>query len=295
MGHALEPNQRAFTMAEPVEVNRFGIRETEVAPGRAQPSLRILAMGDSQTFGVGLPAEKTWPKQLQIALSRRAPGCRIEVVDAGLPASATWNQEVLGRRLLGVYRPDLVVVGFYVNDVMKATGRPAFSTTRKSPLVVRTVYLAKRSALITALWRAWSSPQQVVRPSPDFVQERFVIEDSHAGETAAGWDQVRASLEHMRDDARKAGAGLVVMAMPRVDEVDGRIAAGRWESRLREIVRRLSVPLVDVLPVLRATAAGRDLTIPWDGHYNAVAQAAMANALAKELLEEMPAGQCPHQ
>lgn len=289
MGHSLEPNQHAFTMNTPVEINELGIREGEMEPNRTRPSLRILAMGDSQTFGVGLRSEDTWPKQLERVLARDASGCRVEVVNAGLPASATWNQEVLARRLLPIYRPDLVVVGFYVNDVMKATGQPPFSTRRKSSLALRAVYLAKRSAVVTAVWQAWLSLREITRSSEDFVHEKSVVEDSHPWETAPGWSQVQSSLEHMKGDAGRAGAGLVVMAMPRVDEVDGRIAGGRWQSRLLAITRPLEVPLVDMLPVLReAHARGDLLTIPWDGHFSAAAQAAMANALARALVNEMP-------
>ena len=54
MGHALRPGQMAFTHDRPVLTSSLGIRDREIAPESAPGTLRVLALGDSQTFGNGL-------------------------------------------------------------------------------------------------------------------------------------------------------------------------------------------------------------------------------------------------
>jgi lysophospholipase L1-like esterase len=82
------------------------------SPGRR----KILCLGDSITYGIGLPDGETYPARLQAELERRYPG-RFEVLNAGVNAYPVsfehqrflylWNRGV---------RPDVVVVGFSMNE-----------------------------------------------------------------------------------------------------------------------------------------------------------------------------------
>src|SRR5713101_7589063 len=64
MGHTLRPRQTAFTHDRPVQTNSLGLRDSEVGPEPRPGTLRVLALGDSQTFGNGLNLSDTWPKRL---------------------------------------------------------------------------------------------------------------------------------------------------------------------------------------------------------------------------------------
>jgi lysophospholipase L1-like esterase len=75
---------------------------------------RILTLGDSCTFGLGVDDAQTWPAQLQQLLN--ADGDRVEVINAGVPGYSAFQ----GRRFLekeGLHlAPDLVIAGFGFND-----------------------------------------------------------------------------------------------------------------------------------------------------------------------------------
>lgn len=106
-------------------LNSRGFRTHEYAFARA-PGLRIVALGDSFTFGA-VPYQDTWPVRLESRLeqhlgerSGRAP---VEVLSLGVPGVGPefylrlWELE--GLRL----RPDLVVLGFFVgNDLIEEAG-----------------------------------------------------------------------------------------------------------------------------------------------------------------------------
>src|SRR5439155_4351271 len=65
IGHVLRPSQTAFTHDRSVHTNTLGFRDREFSPYSAPATLRVLALGDSQTFGNGLDLADTWPKQLE--------------------------------------------------------------------------------------------------------------------------------------------------------------------------------------------------------------------------------------
>jgi hypothetical protein len=71
------------------------------APARPQ----ILALGDSMTFGEGVPADRTWSANLE-----RASGIRVE--NGGVPGYSTRQMEGRALRLIPLLHPDLVLVTF---------------------------------------------------------------------------------------------------------------------------------------------------------------------------------------
>ncbi len=95
-----------------VSTNELGLRGGPVPP--KGDALRILAIGDSCTFGVGVGDEATWPARLQ-ALMRRG-GARVEVINAGVPGyTAYQGLQYLRTRGLAL-KPDLVAATFGFND-----------------------------------------------------------------------------------------------------------------------------------------------------------------------------------
>ena len=283
VGYALRPLQDGFTIAAPFHINSKGIRDTEYASFPARDVVRILALGDSQTFGVGVRSDETWPKQLERALEAAQPTHRFEVLNAGLPASATLNQARLLPRLLEAYHPACVVLGFYVNDVVALKAAAPFQIAEGSELTKRIVYIAKRSALVSSVLHVllpiWNGPDA----QAEALHEQGVLEDDGSPSVEAGWAQVDGSLASIARAALTRGACLAVLAMPRVDQIDGRESTTRYQERLRMLTERLVVPMVDPLESLRQERA-QPLLVAWDGHYSGTAQGIMARELTSHVL-----------
>jgi len=113
-GYELVPLARGTGWGTDVEINSHGFRGPEVAlaaPGRT----RIVALGDSVTFGNDLAYAETWPAVLEREL--RASGQAVDVLDLGLGGYDT-TQEVATLEELGLaFQPAHVILGFCVNDV----------------------------------------------------------------------------------------------------------------------------------------------------------------------------------
>ena len=96
-----------------INTNADMLRQAPVGPKTDRK--RILCIGDSRTFGVGVGDAETWPAQLQQALDVQRPG-RFEVINAGV-TGYTARQ---GLRYLelksGELKPDMVIVNFAFNE-----------------------------------------------------------------------------------------------------------------------------------------------------------------------------------
>lgn len=132
-GWALEPNQR-LTIVNPdtkesrVEsVNSFGWRDVEHVREKTRP--RVLLLGDSQVFGVGLWLEQTIGRQLEAEL-----GGEYEVIQMGLGGYGTDQQYLVLINEGLSWNPDHVVVVFTPgNDVMDNMHETSFMGTAPKP------------------------------------------------------------------------------------------------------------------------------------------------------------------
>jgi len=80
---------------------------------------RILALGDSFTFGDGIQQDsKVWPMRLEGILQRKNPGMDIKVINMGICGLTTVNEYELlvkvGQRL----KPDIIIIQYLVNDIL---------------------------------------------------------------------------------------------------------------------------------------------------------------------------------
>jgi lysophospholipase L1-like esterase len=95
-----------------VSTNRFGLRGPEIGPKRG---LRVLALGDSFTFGVGAREEETWPARLAEILGA-------EVLNAGAPGFGVPDAVAWYEHYGAQLDPDVVVLAvFLANDLQDAS------------------------------------------------------------------------------------------------------------------------------------------------------------------------------
>jgi lysophospholipase L1-like esterase len=94
-------------------INNLGFRDRDFAVRRS-PARRVLAIGDSFTYGWGVDGEDSWPKVMERELRRG--GLDIEVANLGAPGAGPREYAALAERAIPLLRPDLVVVGMLQAD-----------------------------------------------------------------------------------------------------------------------------------------------------------------------------------
>jgi len=100
-----------------VYINAWGYREREdVAAEKAPNEFRILCLGDSTTFGLGLDQDQTYPAQLQKLLNERKNGRVYKVYNGGRTAWSSFNVMRYLEKYGAATKPDIVVISVGFND-----------------------------------------------------------------------------------------------------------------------------------------------------------------------------------
>lgn len=99
-----------------VQTNSLGLRSSEEPIAGA---MRILATGDSQTFGPYVANEDAWPGWLQARLRQAGVGGRpVQVFNAGVSGYSIADQLDWLKDKAVAFKPDLVVLAVFENDVL---------------------------------------------------------------------------------------------------------------------------------------------------------------------------------
>jgi lysophospholipase L1-like esterase len=100
-----------------IDINSEGFRDKEFSPNKSTNTVRILAMGDSYTYGWYVNLNETWPKKLENLLNEKSNGTKYEVLNLGIPGYDIWNVANLFVKKTYKYDPDIILISFIDNDV----------------------------------------------------------------------------------------------------------------------------------------------------------------------------------
>ena len=98
-----------------VTYNERGLRDRPILP-KEKDEYRILALGDSVTFGWGVDQDKTFPARLETLLE--GPLHRpVRVINSGVGGYNTVQEVTYFKREGGILQPDLVMLTYVQNDI----------------------------------------------------------------------------------------------------------------------------------------------------------------------------------
>ncbi len=286
-----------------VAFNELGLRGPVWAADRAPGERRIACLGDSFTFGWGEVHDgETWPALLQERLRRREGPVRWTTMNFGVPGYNLWNSTRMYRRVARPFEPDLVLVGFFANDVAPRDKGPRH--TESGPL-----YWAGRTALAEAFHRLlrrrisyFDNPDDDATADArrTYRAHQAVILTNPGAEVAAPfWERAMGELGELVTSVRADGGRVVLLGFPQrsqVAHVERSVASGRCsageamaevngpQERLAAEARRLGVVWLDLFDAFCSvglTAFG-DLD---SGHPAPVGYSAAAGAIFGHLEE----------
>jgi lysophospholipase L1-like esterase len=270
---------------------------------------RIAAMGDSITFGSRLPVSAVYPEQLEDLLQARFPSLDAEVLNFGVTGFDVLNNvEHLRMRALP-FRPDVVVMGFCVNDI--GTSSTALEYVRASSYLSNPIFRLRLSqfllsSTLTLVAARQSDNANDLEAFQEVNRARILPIESDAAllaqidriakipdEAAVGqWWAERPRigfLEHaftrLRDLKREHGFEVIVIAFPRLQSRNKE----RWRL-VHEVIRHESLKFgfhfVDVFDDYEKAGLAQLRNEPQDTvHPNADGHAIAARALFDHLVE----------
>ncbi len=117
LAYVLPPNRSMVSMGVPFTTNELGLRDDPVIP-KTDRIFRILCLGDSGTFGHGVPVEDTYPNVLEQRLQVRAgQSLKIDVINAGVMGYNLMNILASAETLIASLQPNVVTYMFVDNDL----------------------------------------------------------------------------------------------------------------------------------------------------------------------------------
>jgi len=300
-------------------INADGYRGP-VAGERGRPAFRILALGDSFTFGYGVEESESWPRLLEEDLDGGAgPAGRTEVVNLGVGGYGTNQEQLYLERVAGSLSPDLALVAFYVGndpeDNLRAApakgsgvgSPPAAAAPAPSRVERLKRWMGGRSQLYNLV--SVRADELLVRLGLRQLVYPFEMEllvSPPPSRVSEAWEATGEALSRLGAWARERGLALVVLVLPmkhqvsdtvwgRVRDHYARLAGGeavfdreRPQRVMKEACERAGLRCVDLLAGLRAAQNENegDLYWPRDQHFNARGHAAAARLIADTLRRE---------
>jgi len=306
---ALPGSPPGTTYGKEVRKNSLGLRDRDFAIPKPPGVARVVVLGDSFTWGVGLDVEESLPKVLETELAAR--GARVEVVNAAVPGCNT-VQELMLLQTTGLrYQPDLVVVIYNLNDIeylpelsgrqdeAKATpvveidpGEDVTRYSRNAGLRGLLLVVERRSVFVRFLVPRVGT---LLRRAGILESVEFSwVEKLYQGFTDdnPGWLESKRSLAGIAEVCRHEGCRVLVAVYPLFAELEDYKGKDAHETILR-FCRERGIPAIDLLPLF----AGTRTTSHWinfmDSHPDAEAHRTVAERLLPEVLDRLPGAQAP--
>jgi hypothetical protein len=241
----------------------------------------ILALGDSMTFGEGVPADRTWSANLE-----RASGIRVE--NGGVPGYSTLQMEGRARRLIPRLRPDLVLVTFSPRWDRQRCATPF---TYLGGYIVAQGYVGKLHVLDGGLYLA-ETRLPVLGPMTAYAKHYSYLARlalPALGNTARGafwrvasptspapqdYEPTVQALAGIREQARRSGAGflaILIESRGRDHRVD--------RTNLESVLKARSIPYL-ALDTFLPRADWPRLRYARDQHWNEAGHRTVGTALA---------------
>jgi lysophospholipase L1-like esterase len=315
VGYELRPGYRGTgPSGEEIRIAANGLREA-VSASTPAGAPRVIALGDSFVFGLGVPAEEAFPAALERALDG---GVRVE--NAGVPGYNLVQSVARLEEALSVAAPEAIVLGFLENDIHNVDGpdheatpagllarhpqafRPETEVNPFQALGGPWLWLQLHSAAFRVGSYAAIRARLRVTGDEELAALARAAEQSGAlgdrllrGELDDETEPRFAAASHLlaraAASARAAGARLVLVVFPRPEQ----LLSERLRGGSRRITAVAAAAGIDVVDPTAALAASPDriglYLFPSDHHPSARGHAAVAAEVARHW--PLPASDAP--
>ncbi len=269
------------------EINRQGLHGPEVAEVKPAGTFRILGIGDSFTFGQGVCEEDTFLRRLDRSLNANgSSGHRYEVLNAGVQGYDTHDEVVHLEHQWLAYDPDLVLIGFYLNDAYEEM--TFWNHGGGLGIYALPKGLARYSRLYDLIRQRQIALDSQRKLEEIYEQPYFTQADeffAHSSSRQQGWTKGRAALRRAAELSQNDGFSLVLVIFPELHNLDGDYPFSAVHQVVRQEAAEAGMLVLDLLE----TYGGHDDRSLWvhpsDHHPNERAHALAADAIETFLFE----------
>lgn len=287
-----------------IDINSNGFRDDEIPATKKPGESRALVLGDSITFGVSVPKEYTYVERTEGYLTAESRNGKVSVINGGVEGIGTKDEiDILVDQGLAI-SPDIVIVGFYLNDgnppdrLAAGLANPGF--IRRHSVLAQTIYRAyklkqyQKGKMKEAYPYGWLN----VPPPHDWRTNRHSLsgyakvakKDWGAAWESDSWVGIEEQMKRLQALAQKHDFKVVLVAFPVSFQVDAEYVEDAPQQRLRNLANKYNFHFFDFLPVFRSYATQRTLFLDWchltvDGHD--IVGKELASFLSENVLKDL--------
>jgi hypothetical protein len=290
--------------------NSLGWRGRREYREAKQTDYRVLFLGDSFTYGVGVNDDQTFAALVEKAL--RADLMSVEVINAGCPGKGTDYELKLFQTLGRKFHSDLTVLGFYPNDFQDNSRGEYYQVDKRGELRVKPL-AQNQGAIITLLDRlplynwliSWSHAANLIkqggikmlvsrarRTDPDATRGLVVTykRGTRGYANPNDLELTRIYLRQLNAAVKSAGGALMIVYFPTYPEVTGyrKTQTISWdELSLQRLAAENGLAVWSMTPLLAHSGQPIDRLYYTDGHWTAAGHDLAARYLTRIIQREL--------
>ena len=289
LGWANRPNSETiFAMTGEFEthvnINSKGLRDREYDYDKPEGIKRIVALGDSYTWGFGVEANERFTEVLEDELLKN-----IQVINMGVSGYGN-DQELLLLKNEGLkYHPDLVLVAFCGNDPADNCNthhsfyyKPLFILNENKELVLTNVPVPRNELSLFESLKVYLYfhshtihffGDRIMAGKYKFTKDQFIDPmNDRPVSTQERYNLTTAILKEIDTVAKTNNAKTLIVIVT---------VLGRQRDILAEFGKENNIPVLD----LSESVAGEQLCLH-EGHWNAAGHKLVAELIYDKLIEE---------
>lgn len=271
--------EQVAAQRQPVRRNSLGLRGPELVVPRPEGLRRVLMLGDSFTFGLGVEDDGA---PFPALLDRRLRPRSIGVVNGGIPGSLTGDWGALWRRAGERVDPSAVVAVFFLRDGTRLETIPAFFGEIRDGVSKHNH--ASRLYRYSRLYR-WIRDLETRAWISETYTRALTMAYLGPPERTGEWRRAQRNLLELRDMVEAHGAVFGLAIFPVLVELDERYPFQDVTDVLMAFARENDIPALDLLPAFRGFDAPDLWVSAVDQHPNAEGHELAADALEPFVLE----------
>jgi hypothetical protein len=259
--------------------NALGLRGPAWMTPKPPGTKRILLLGDSFTFGQGVPDYDTIFSAIlerRLTLEVAINGQSVEILNGGLPGSLTNEWVDLLDTLKDRFQPDLVVMIFFLRDGTRTSSMGSFFGPIRNEIVA-----TNRNSVLYELSYAYRLYKN--RLDSDRIQKSYtrVLLDSYLGtqEQTTEWRIAQDNMRRIKAVAEAGGAQAALVIFPVLVELNSHYPFQEICDVIEAFGAKEDLPTDSLLPAFLNKNAPDLWVSPFDQHPNGKAHAIAAQSL----------------
>ena len=278
----MKPNLNAHLAGVAVTTNSDGYRDEEFSKIRSSEETLIGIVGDSVTFGQGVPQGQTYAALLEKNLNSLKPGRRFRVWNLGVCGYNTEQEYYVMESFLAPRKPDLIIVGYNLHnfqpiDLSRQTDTQTFQQAITNRVVGYIDELHTTHILKSRVGRL------LRRIDPNFYASSYIddINRNYSSEDGL-WQTRRRFLEDMATLCKNNHIKLLVAILPIMVDFD-HYPFLKSNQILTDFFKSRHIDYIDLLPYFRGCECTEFHVTLLDSHANAKAHKIFAGALSEHI------------